>query len=255
MVVDLQGKVAVVSGSSRGIGRACAVEMGRSGADMVVNYRSHPDDAEAAAAEIREAGSKAVVVQADVGTREGCATLIDAATSEFGRLDVVVANAVQSIRKPVLELTDEDVAKTWETSLWHSFRLAQLGAQVMRDQGDGGRLIFISSVHAFQAYPTSMAYNTAKAGINMMAQTFAGELTGDGILANVIEPGWIDTPGERVFYTERELIEEGKKIPLGRLGRAEEIAWMAVFLASDKADYITGSVMRVDGGFVLPRSH
>ncbi len=122
----------------------------------------------------------------------------------------------------------------------------------MRDQGEGGRLIFISSVHAFQPYPTSMAYNTAKAGINMMAQTFATELARERILANVIEPGWIDTPGERTFFTEEQIRAEGEKLPLGRLGRAEEIGYMAAFLASSYADYITGSVLRVDGGFVLP---
>lgn len=255
MRIDLTGKAAVVSGSSRGIGRACAEELGKAGASVVVNYHTHGDEAEAAAQVIRAAGGQAVTVGADVCSREGCQQLIDAATSAFGRLDIVVANAVRSIRKPVLELTPEDVAATWEASLWHSFHLAQLGAQVMRRQGEGGRLIFISSVHAFQAYPTSMAYNTAKAGINMMAQTFAAELTKDRILANVIEPGWIDTPGERVFFTEEQIRQEGEKLPLGRLGRAEEIAYLAVFLASAQADYITGSVMRVDGGYVLPRSH
>lgn len=253
MVIELKGKVAVVSGSSRGIGRACAVEMGRAGAAVVVNYRSHAADAESAAEEIRKAGGEAVVVQADVCDRAGCEALVDAAVASFGRLDIAVANAVQSIRKPALELTTDDVAKTWAASLWHSFHLAQRSAQVMQQQGDGGRLIFISSVHAYQAFPTSMAYNTAKAGINMMAQTLATELAEDGILSNIIEPGWIDTPGERTFYTEAELRAEGNKLPLGRLGRSEEIAYLAVFLASRYADYITGSVMRVDGGFVLPR--
>lgn len=253
MQIDLSGKVAVVSGSSRGIGRACAEALGQAGARVVVNYRTHGDEADEAVAVIRAAGSEAVAIGADVSERAGCETLINTATDQFGRLDIVIANAVRSIRKPVLELTPDDVATTWQAGLWHSFHLAQLGALVMRDQGEGGRLIFISSVHASFAYATSMAYNTAKAGINMMAQNFALELAADGILSNVIEPGWIDTPGERAFYTEEQIRAEGAKLPLGRLGRAEEIAAMATFLASDHAAYITGSMIRVDGGFVLPR--
>lgn len=253
MQIDLTGKVAVVSGSSRGIGRACAVELARSGADVVVNYHRSAADAESCADEIRSFGRRAVVVQADVGTREGCAALIDAATDQLGRLDIVVANAVKSIRKPAVELAVEEVKETWDTILWHCFHLAQLGARVMQAQGEGGRILFISSVHAFMAYPTSLAYNTGKAGVNHMAKTLAIELAPDQILCNSIEPGWIDTSGERTFYTEAELAEMGKDLPLGRLGRPEEIAHMVVFCASDKGAYITGSVLRVDGGFVLPR--
>ncbi len=253
MVIDLTGKVAVVSGSSRGIGRACAVELGRSGADVVVNYRSHADDAEAAAAAIRDAGSRAVVVQADVSTREGCAALIDAATEHFGRLDIVVANAVKSIRKPVAELSADDVAQTWDATLWHGFHLSQLATAVMRRQGQGGRIILMSSVHASYAYPNALTYNVAKAGLNHMARSLATELASDGILVNAVEPGWINTEGERTFFSDEQIRELGRTLPLGRLGTPEEIAWMVVFLASAQGGYITGSVMRVDGGFVLPR--
>ncbi|NUP98342.1 MAG: SDR family oxidoreductase [Armatimonadetes bacterium] len=253
MQIDLSGKVALVTGSSRGIGRSCAVELARSGADVVVNYFASAAEAEETAETIRGCGRRAVVVQSDIKTREGCQKLVDAATGELGRLDICVANAYQSVRKPAVELTPADVAVTWDSILWQAFHLSQLSAQVMQQQGDGGRIIFISSVHAYMAYPTSLAYNTAKAGMNHMAKTLAIELAGDGICVNSIEPGWINTAGERQYYSEEELAEMGKDLPLKRLGRPEEIAWMTVFLASDRADYITGSVLRVDGGFVLPR--
>ncbi len=253
MQIDLSGKVALVTGSSRGIGRACAVELGRSGADVVVNYHSHAEGAEQAAAEIRAFGRRAVVVAADVSTRDGCQEVVDAATGELGRLDITVINAYRSIRKPTVAMTPEEVAVTWDSILWQAFHLGQLSARVMQQQGQGGRLIFMSSVHALMAYPTSMAYNTAKAGMNHMARTMAIELAADQILCNAVEPGWIDTDGERRYYTEEQLAEMGRDLPLGRLGKPEDIAHMVVFLASDQAAYITGSVLRVDGGFVLPR--
>jgi glucose 1-dehydrogenase len=253
MQIDLSGKVAVVTGSSRGIGRACAVELGRSGADVVVNYHTHADEGESAAAEIRGFGRRAVAVGADVSTRGGCEKLMGAAADQFGRLDILVANAYRSVRKPVVDLTPEDVAVTWDSVLWQCFHTSQLAARQMLAQGEGGRIIFISSVHASAAYPTAMPYNTAKAGINHMARTLAAELAQDLILVNSVEPGWIDTPGERNFSTEESLLEAGKGVPVGRLGKPEEIGWLVVFLASDKASYITGSVLRADGGYVLPR--
>lgn len=254
MQIDLSGQVAVVTGSSRGIGRACAEALAQSGAAVVVNYHTHADDGAAVVESIQAGGGRAVAVGADVCTRDGCQALVDAATGEFGRLDVVVANAYRSIRKPALELTPEDVAATWDATLWHSFHISQLGARAMRDQGEGGRIVFISSVHARDAYPRSLAYNVGKIGQHHIARTLATELAGDRILVNSIEPGWIDTPGERVYYSEEQIREVGRSLPLGRLGRADEIAAMVVFLCSDKADYITGSVIRIDGGYVLPRS-
>ena len=255
MQIDLTGKVAVVTGSSRGIGRACAVELARSGAAVVINYRRHADEAAAAAGEIRGFGGQAVVVQADVCERDDCAKLVQTAVDEFGRLDIMVPNAAFSIRKPAVEMTVEDVRVTWDAILWHSFHTAQLAARQMLSQGEGGRIIFISSVHAYCAYANAAAYNVGKAGQNHLAKSLAIELAKDRILVNSLEPGWIDTPGERQYYDEAAMREAGRELPLGRLGRAEEVAYLTVFLCSDKADYITGSVLRVDGGFVLPREH
>ena len=123
----------------------------------------------------------------------------------------------------------------------------------MVKQNQGGAIVSISSVHAYRPFPRSTAYNAAKAAVNHMSGTWAAELAQYGIRVNVIEPGWVDTPGERAFFTEEQIREEGKKLPLGRLARPEEIAEAACYLASEQSSYVTGTVLRVDGGFVLPR--
>jgi glucose 1-dehydrogenase len=119
-------------------------------------------------------------------------------------------------------------------------------------QGEGGKIVNISSVHAFIPFPRSTAYNTAKAGINHMGHTIAAELIRHRINVNTIEPGWIDTPGERQYATDEEIREGGSRLPWGRLGTIEDIGQAAAFLCSPAADYITGAVLRVDGGFWLP---
>jgi glucose 1-dehydrogenase len=122
----------------------------------------------------------------------------------------------------------------------------------MVERKQGGRIVVISSVHSFIPFPGSLAYNTAKAGINQMAYTMATELAPHRVLVNVIDPGWIDTPGERKAMSHEALMEAGRKLLLGRMGRPDEIGKMAAYLASGAADYITGSCFRVDGGFALP---
>jgi glucose 1-dehydrogenase len=160
-----------------------------------------------------------------------------------------VANAYYSRREPFLEITAQAMARTLEVSLWGAFHAAQAGARQMVAQGSGGSIVFISSVHAFLPVPTAVAYNTAKAGMNHMSATIARELAPHRIRANVIEPGWIDTPGERQYTTEEQMQQAGRDLPWGRLGTIEDIGRAAAFLSSSAADYITGAVLRVDGGF------
>jgi len=251
-MVDLSGRVALITGASRGIGRGCAIEMAGAGADIVVNYNSHPEDAAEVVGQVEKLGRRAVAVQADVGERPAVDRLVGAALERFGKIDILVNNAYRSVRKPFLDLTDEDVEATWAVSLWGVFRCSQAVARHMVERGQGGGIVVISSVLSFIPFPTSLAYNAAKAGINQMAFTMAAELAPHRIRVNVIEPGWTDTPGERQFATEEQIREEGKKLPLGRLGRSDEIGKMAAFLASDAADYITAGRFRVDGGIWLP---
>ncbi len=246
----LAGKTALITGASRGIGRAIAVEYAREGADVVINYARHREEAEQAADEVRAAGRRALIAQADMGDRAAVEALFAAGLAEFGRLDIAVANAAYSVRKPLLDLTVEDVERTWAVSLWGVFHTCQLAARHMASTS-GGAIVAVSSVHSFRPYPAASAYNGAKAAINHMAATWAVELAGQGIRVNVLEPGWTDTPGERVFYSESELREQGTHLLLGRLARAEEVARAAVFLASEDSSYVTGSVLRVDGGYSL----
>lgn len=250
-MVEMKDRVALITGASRGIGRATAVEMARAGANVVINYNSHGEEAEEVAAEVRNCGREALVFQADVSNREAVEAMVQATVDRFGRLDILVSNAYYSARQPFLELSIEAVRRTWDVTLWGGFHSAQTAARQMVEHGTGGSICFISSVLASIPMPTSLPYNTAKAGINQMSATIANELVSHGIRSNVIEPGWTDTPGERQFATDEQIRTEGAKLPMGRLATPEEIAKAATYLCSDAASYVTGSVLRVDGGYCL----
>lgn len=252
----LAGRVALVTGASRGIGQGIAQALGAAGAKVVVNYRSHAQEAEAVAASIREAGSDALVWQADVADRAAVKRMIDAAVEHFGRLDIAVANAAHSIREPVIEAKWENVLRTIEVTQFGVFHTCQFAAQQMvaqpRQEGTArGKIIVISSIHEELAFPGSAAYNMSKAAINHLVRTMAAELAPQQINVNAINPGWIDTPGERAFYSEEELRAGGAHIPWGRMGTIEDIGHAAAYLASDAADYVTGTTLRVDGGFMV----
>jgi len=252
--MKLAGKVAIVTGAARGIGRATAIELAKSGADVVVNDLSNEDEAKAVIRQIESYGRCGLLFNGDVADRETDRRMIEETIEKFGRLDILVNNAAHGTRKPFLDIEPEEMEKTLGVSLWGVFHCSQLSARQMVKQGLGGNIVIISSVHAFRPYPLSTAYNAAKAAVNQMAYTWAVELAEYKIRVNVIEPGWIDTPGERTAYTEQQINEEGKRLLMGRLGRPEEIAKGVLFLVSDEdSSYMTGSCLRIDGGFVLPK--
>lgn len=251
--MKLAGKVALITGANRGIGRGCALEMAQEGADIVVHYRGHKEEADAVAAEVESLGRRAITAQADIANRDQIEAMIAAAFDHFGKVDILINNAVSSVRKRFIDLTVEDVAYTWGSALWGPFHCSQVLVRHWIENDQRGKIVMISSVHAFIPFAGAMPYNTAKAGLNHMAHTMAAELTKHHINVNVIEPGWTDTPGERQYATEDVLREEGQKLPWGRMGTSEEIGKAAVYLCSDDADYITGATLRVDGGFWLPR--
>jgi glucose 1-dehydrogenase len=248
---SLDGRVALITGSSRGIGRGCAVAMAAAGADIVVTYNAHREDALETARQVEAFGRRAVVAGGNVARRQDVAGMMEAGLGAFGRLDIVVANAYRSIRKPFIDLLPEDFEETMAVSLFGTFHTCQLAAQHMVKQGQGGKIIIVSSVLAERPYSTSVPYNAAKAGINHMARTMANELARHHINVNVIEPGWIDTPGERLYATEEEIATGGKKLPWGRLGTIEEMGAVAAFLASDAASYVSGSIIRADGAYMV----
>ena len=257
--ISLAGKVALITGSSRGIGRGCAAAMAAAGADVVVNYHSYGDasrqeaDASDAAETVRVVesfGRRAVVAPGNVANPLEVVAVVNGAVREFGHVDVAVANAYRSIRKPVLELLPDDWRATLDVTLSGTFYTCQAAAHQMVRQGSGGKIVAISSVLAERALSTSAPYNAAKAGINQLIRTMANELARYRINVNAIEPGWIDTPGERAYATEDELREAGQRLPWGRLGRPEEIGAVAAFLASDAASYVSGAIVKVDGAYM-----
>lgn len=250
-MIDLTGKVALVTGSSRGIGRGCAVEMARCGADVAVNYHTHREDADEVALEIRRLGRRAAVFGADVSDRRTVDEMVRGTVAELGHLDILVSNAYRTVRRPFLELSEADVRATWDVTFLGAFHASQAGARQMVAQGGGGAVLFISSVLSFIPMARSAPYNACKAGMNQMAATMARELTEHRIRVNVIEPGWIDTPGERQFSSEEDIREGARHLPWKRLGTIEDLGRAAAFLCSDAADYITGEVLRVDGGYWL----
>ncbi len=228
------------------------MELARQGADVVLNDLCCFEGAQALAEEVKGLGRQALPVHADVSKREQVERMLAMSLQQFGRLDVVVANAARNIKKPFLELTEEDVESVWAVVLWGVFHTCQLSARQMVKQGIGGSIILISSVHAEMPMRGSLPYTAAKAAVNHMGRVMANELAAHRIRVNVVEPGWTDTPGEREFASDLEITQQGRSLPLGRLAKVEDIAQGVAFLASEKADYITGATLRIDGGYVLP---
>lgn len=248
----LAGQAAIVTGASRGIGRAIAVALAEAGANVGINFRSHPEEAEEVAAEIRRLGREAIPLQADVADREAIAASVRKMVERFGKLDIAVSNAAYSDREPFYAADLRGFERTVDVTMWGAFNLMWASARQMIDQGHGGSIVIVSSPHAFVAVPRAMAYNMSKAAIDQMARTAAIELVDHRIRVNMIHPGWIDTPGERKYASEEALERGGAKLPWKRMGRPEEVARGAVFLCDPASDYMTGSSILIDGGITLP---
>jgi glucose 1-dehydrogenase len=242
----------VVTGASLGIGRATAIALGRAGASVVVNYRSNAEKAEGVVRHIRDAGSPAISFPGDVADQSAVEALVARAVEEFGRLDIAVSNAAYSDRDVFYEAEMEGFRRTVDVTMWGAFYLMRAATQQMIKQGQGGAIVMVSSPHAFIPAPRAMAYNMSKAAIEHAARTAAIEVAQFKIRINVIQPGWTDTPGELKFATRETLDTAGAKIPLGRLGTAEEMAEAILFLSDPRNEYITGAALLVDGGISLP---
>ncbi len=250
--MKLVGRNALITGSSRGIGRGCAVEFARQGANVAVNYRSHPDEAEEVKREIEKLGRKAILVKADVADQAAVEEMVAKTAKDLGSVDVFVSNAAYSDRQLMIEAKMEGFRRTIDVSMWGAFYGLRASAQQMVKQGKGGAIAIVSSPHAVIPIPTSMAYNMAKAAIDHMARTAAIELISHRIRVNIVHPGWIDTPGERKFFTEEQIQIGAKKLPWGRMGTPEELGKGIAFICSDDCDYMTGSVFSLEGGVSLP---
>src|SRR5439155_18521663 len=240
---DFEDEVVVVTGASLGIGRATAVAFGRAGAKVVVNYRSHREQADEVVAVIRQVGSQAIAIQADVADQTAVEKLIAQTVAEFGRLDVAVSNAAYSDRELFYQADMAGFRRTVDVTMWGAFYLMRAATQQMIKQGQGGAICLVSSPHAFIPAPRAMAYNMSKAALEHMAKTAAIEVAEFKIRINVIQPGWTDTPGERKFASEETLQTAGAKIPLGRLGTSEEIAEGILYLVDPRHTYMTGATL------------
>lgn len=247
----LDGKRALVTGAGRGIGKGCAIELANAGAELILNDRPGSEDLSTTAEEIRETGALCHIVEADVFSREGVDQLVREAAEAVGSIDILVSNPAYGRRGGFLDFPADEFDRVIDATFKSGFHLGQAVARHMVDRGNGGSIIFISSVQAEMPFERSAPYGAAKAALNHLTQSIAVELFPHRINVNAIEPGWIDTPNERVTFSAEVLEEAGKALPWGRLGLPEDIGKATVFLGSSAADYITGTVLPVDGGFRL----
>jgi glucose 1-dehydrogenase len=252
MDLRLDGKVALVTGSSKGIGKGIAEEFARSGADVTVTWATDQAGAEATAAVIRELGRRAHVVQVDVREEAQVDRLFAAHMAEFGRIDVLVANAGQGKSGKLHEI---DTA-TWEriirSNLYGAFFCMRLAARQMIAQGEGGRMITITSVHEEAPSVNGGPYCVSKAGLKMLMKNMALELGEHGITVNSIAPGMTVTPMNAQILADPKLrAERAAMVPMREAGYPRDIANMALFLASEAASYCTGATFLVDGGWML----
>lgn len=251
MALKLEKKVAVVTGASRGIGRAIAIALAREGARVVVNYVSNQKAAEEVVAAIRDGGGEAVAVQGDVSDRGAHQRILGAAIQSFERLDILVNNAGMSKRQPFLDVEPEAFDYTLGVNLAGPFFLSQAAARLMAPNG-AGKIINISSIHDAQPMRLNSAYCVAKSGLLMMTRCAALELAASGIQVNCVSPGAILTDENRARLEDPAYLAKVlDKIPSRRIGAVNDVAGAVLLLASPDSDYITGAVVYVDGGMLL----
>ncbi|MDA7921906.1 SDR family oxidoreductase [Verrucomicrobiales bacterium] len=248
-LIRLDGKRALVTGGGNGIGKGCALELAGAGADIILNDRPGRLDATDVAEAIRGLGRQCWIVEADVFSREGCESLVESAIEAAGGIDILVSNPAYGKRCDFIEFPPDEFDRVIDATFKSGFHLSRTVARHMIEANIPGSILFISSVQAEMPFARSAPYGAAKAALNHLTQSIAVEMFPHRINVNAIEPGWIDTPNERKEFSEETLAAEGAKLPWGRLGLPSDIGRAAAFLASEAADYITGTILPVDGGF------
>ena len=245
----LAGKVALVTGASRGIGKAIACKLAREGAKVIINYNGSKEKAEAVKSEIEAAGGQAEVYQCDVSDYTACETFIQTVIKEEGSLDILVNNAGITKDGLLMKMSEEDFDKVLDTNLKGAFNTIRFASRQMLRQ-KGGRIINMSSVVGVSGEAGQANYAASKAGVIGLTKAAARELASRGITVNAIAPGFIETDMTDVLSDKVKEASEAQ-IPLGHFGKPEDVAAAAAFLASEEAGYITGQVLHVDGGMVM----
>ena len=247
----LADKVAIVTGSSSGIGQSIAIRYASEGANVVIDYRSHPEGADETKSKVEAHGVKAITVQADVSKLTDTQNLVDQAYAQLGRCDILVNNAGIEKEAAFWDVTEADYDAVLDVNLKGAFFLTQAFVRRLRDAKQPGRIINISSVHEDMVFPHFSTYCAAKGAMRMLMRDLAVELGPLNITVNNIAPGAIATPiNTKMMANKSQLDALLKNIPLCRMGKAEEVAGVALFLASDDGAYVTGSTYFVDGGLI-----
>jgi 3-oxoacyl-[acyl-carrier protein] reductase len=245
---NLQGKIALVTGSSRGIGRAIAIELARSGATVIINYSKDDLSAEEALKEIESFGGYSKVYKGDISNYDVCKNMIDFIINTFGKIDILINNAAVSFRGLYMDFTKKNINDIFGINVLGAMYLSKEALPHMINRGKGN-IINISSIWGESGASCEVLYSSTKGAINLFTKSLAKEVAQMGIRVNAIAPGVIDTEMNS-FLSNEEREELKEEIPLGRFGSTAEVANLVTFLCSDKCEYLTGQIIKVDGGMV-----
>jgi len=249
--MNLDGKVAIVTGGNSGIGKAIVLELAAQGASVVIDYVTHPEAADELEQQLVALGDKVATVEADVSKVADLQKLVDTAVSTFGRLDIMVNNAGVETRTDVLTTTEQQYDFVLDVNLKSAFFGTQIAAKQMIAQGDGGCILNVSSVHEDWPMPGNTAYCLSKGGARMLARTAGQELGPHGVRIVNVGPGAVATPINTSTMADPEKMKTlDAAIPLGRMAQPEEIAKVIAFLASDGGSYLNATTVFVDGGLM-----